>query len=62
MRERFFVEQGYVSMSVECFLENFHHNHVMVDGLADFLIKRAEFELIDCNLFMSCFDWNSNFE
>ena len=34
----------------------------MVDGLACFLEKRAEFELINGHLFMSGFNWNSNFE
>ena len=62
VREWFLMEQGDVSMSVESFLKNFHHNHVMIDGLASLLEKRAEFVLINSYLSMSGFNWNSDFE
>lgn len=60
--ERLFMEQHFVTSSVECFFKHFHENHVVVNRLSSLQEQGAEFELIDGDFIVPGLDRNSQFQ
>jgi hypothetical protein len=54
--ERLFMPKWHISMFFQRFLENEHFDEIMVDGLRSLFKHRANFILVDSNLFVPCFD------
>jgi len=60
--EGFFVKQYSVSMFVENFLEDLHGDQVVIDGFACLFVDGSEFELIDGNFVVLCFEGNTDLQ
>jgi hypothetical protein len=62
VEERFFMEQDFKSSSGKGFLQDFHHDHVLVDALACFQEEWTELKLIDGDFVVSGLDWDTQFQ